>query len=179
MHCWKTITFTRRDDIHRISLLSVITMLLSFLIFYIPVSAFIAAPVLKDTNTLVLFISVYLMFPLHKWLHTVPLALCRVHCQYNWKRKCFVIPYVQINLLQPVPKTLYVSSLLFPFFVMTSLMFVALFAFPAYAHYTTLLFAFHTGICVIDFAFVRSLLLCPRRSFVEENGDRCEVLVAE
>jgi hypothetical protein len=82
-----------------------------------------------------------------------------------------------IKACHGIKKVNMMLSLFSPFFFVTVILLSGSFYFPAYMHYFCIALAFHIGLCVPDFIFIKHLLFAPKMCFVEEFEDGFEVLV--
>ena len=48
---------------------------------------------------------------------------------------------------------------------------------PEYAHYFSLLLAFHCSICIMDILYVKNLVSAPKDAIIEETPRGYEILV--
>jgi hypothetical protein len=177
LNCWKTINYTKQYGSQRLLILSIMTMLLAFIILYIPVSYFLIPTTLYD-NHFSLFISGFLlMYPGHKLFHYLPLA----HLGSKIKKKIIwkygIYPLVSIRVDEPISKSLFLFALLMPFVTITACLTLACFLFPHYVHYITILIAYQIGLSVPDLVYARNVLTAPRHAYIEENDDGFEILI--
>lgn len=90
-----------------------------------------------------------------------------------------ILPIINIKVQKAISTRPFIAALLFPFFVINTLLIIWILLFPEYVHYASILLAYHTGICAIDFKFARSLLSSPNGALIEESEDGYEILVQE
>ncbi|TXC89716.1 DUF3267 domain-containing protein [Metabacillus litoralis] len=176
MNCWKTINLSKDVGLHRISFISMLTMICVFILTYLPINLFFSKVHLKDGHFLMFVLLMVSMIPIHKILHALPLLLCG--CRVEMKIKFYyMFPSFQLKACNGIKKHNMLISLLTPFIVFTTVFLYGSILFPAYMHYFSIAMAFHIGLCVPDFIFIKHLLLAPRSCFVEEFDDGFEVLV--
>lgn len=177
MHCWKTINVKKQYGLERLFLLS------SLLVITVFSFAYALLGIVNDTDKsddyfwlfLLGFLSVY---PLHKLLHYIPLFRFRDKVRLIFKKQFGILPVVSIRIVEPIIKSRFIFSLLAPFiFVNFALIVCALFI-PIFAHYFTMLFAYHCGICLIDLIYVKHLSKSPKCAFIEETDTGYEILIA-
>lgn len=89
----------------------------------------------------------------------------------------YFLPILSLRVDQPISKYRYLVALVAPFFVLNSILLYGCFHFPHYSHYFTMLLAFHSGICAIDFIYAKQLMDSPKNALIEENEDGYEILI--
>jgi hypothetical protein len=175
MHCWKTINLEKQFGHSRVMLLSCLVMMMVFTIIYVPVNLILSED-LYDTHFYMFLIGLLLIYPLHKLLHLVPILSYLTKIKYQVKRQLFFIPIVSLRVGEPIPKNRFVLALVFPFFSINAVLLAGCILMPHYSHYFTILTAYHTGICTVDFLYAKCLLYSPRDAMIEENEDGYEIL---
>jgi hypothetical protein len=176
MNCWKTINLSKDIGIHRILLISMLTMIVVFILTYLPINLLLPNVHLEDGHFLMFVLLLVSMIPIHKLLHTFPLLIsgCRVSLKIKFY---YLLPILQIKACHSIKKSNMLLSLLAPFIFITTALFLGSLYFPAYIHYLCIAMAFHIGLCVPDFIFIKHLLFAPKMCLVEEFEDGYEVLV--
>lgn len=177
MNCWKTINITKQYGSQRLFILSFLTMLLTFIILYVSVTYLFMSNTLYDNYFYLLLIAIWLMHPLHKFIHLIPLLPLGARVKKTIIFKYLLFPMINIRIHDPIPKWLFLITLLAPFFGISALLILGCIAYPHYLHYLTILLAYHIGLCVPDFLSVKNTLFSPKNSFIEENDDGFEILV--
>ncbi|MGG3738095.1 DUF3267 domain-containing protein [Aeribacillus pallidus] len=178
MHCWKTINLERQFGFHRIFIISLLIMCLVFSFMFVPLHSIHSEP-LYDRHFLI-FLSVLIsIYPVHKLLHYLPIVRYtkKIKCQYRFMYK--FIPLLMIRVKEPIPKRRFAFALLFPFLVLTPVFILGSHFFPHYVHYFTMMLAFHTGICVTDFIYIKSIWRSPKEALIEENNEGYEILIQQ
>ncbi|HEY4553435.1 MAG TPA: DUF3267 domain-containing protein [Bacillaceae bacterium] len=178
MHCWKTVGVDRKYFFFRNFFISAMVGLFVFILLYIPMQLLFHEP-LEDRNFLMFFLILLMIYPLHKLLHVIPIMDFRKHFIWRVNRYFRILPVLSVKVMNPIPKGRYSIALLFPFLSISAILFAAIFLFPQYGHYITILFAYHTAICVNDLIYVKMLMSTPRNALVEENEEGYEILVKE
>jgi hypothetical protein len=156
-----------------------ITMLVTFIILYIPISYFFIPTTLYDNHFMVFISGFILMYPVHKLLHYLPIAHqgSKIKKKIEWKFG--FCPTINIRVNEPISKTLFLLALLLPFFSITTLLSLLCFVFPHYVHYITILMAYQIGLSVPDIICAKNIVMAPKHAFIEENDDGYEILVAK
>lgn len=176
MSCWKTINLTKDIGLYRIILISLLTMILSFILTYLPINLLYSKVHLKDGHFLMFVLLLISMPPFHKLLHMIPLVLCG--CRFSARIKLFYLfPTIQLKACQGMKKNEMIASLLTPFVTFSILFVLGSIYLPTYMHYFSIAMAFHIGLCVPDFLLLKHLLFAPKLCFIEEFEDGYEVLV--
>ncbi len=176
LHCWKTINVQKQYGHDRLILLSIMSMLAVFSVFYIALNVFRHGPV--TDKLFPLFIIVLLMiYPIHKVLHFLPLIHAKRKIQFQLNIHYKVVPTVKMHVAEPVRKSHYITSLLVPFILLNSGLVIGAMEFSSYRHYFALLLAFHCGLCLVDLLYVKHLLKAPKKALIEENEKGFQILV--
>lgn len=177
VNCWKTISYTKQYGSQRLFIISLITMLLTFIILYIPISYFFDSTVLYDNHFLLLVFGIILMYPAHKYLHYLPVAhhSSKIKKKIVWKFGFY--PFIEVKVQEPIAKHLFLFALLMPFLSITLLLAISCFIFSHYIHYITILMAYQIGLSVPDISCAFNVLKAPKHAFIEENDDGIEILV--
>ncbi|MGD6957798.1 DUF3267 domain-containing protein [Rossellomorea aquimaris] len=176
MHCWKTINLEKQFGFYRVFLLSSIIMMMVFSLIYVPINLLFPSA-FYDNHFLVFFIGMLSIYPLHKFFHIVPILLFVKKMKCSCNRKLFFLPIVSLRVDQPISKYRYMLALVAPFFVLNGILLYGCIHFPHYSHYFTMLLAFHSGICAIDFIYAKQLMDSPKNALIEENDDGYEILI--
>lgn len=177
MNSWKTVNFSKQYGSQRIYFMSSLTMILCFIIFYVPAQYLFEANVLYDNYFILFVMAIWLIYPFHKLLHFVPVAHLGNKMKKLLEFKCGVFPIIQIKIYEPISKWLFLFALLFPFIIINSILIGACILFPHYVHYFTILLAFHVGICFPDMICAKNVITAPNCSYIEENDDGIEILL--
>ncbi|MBP2241075.1 hypothetical protein J2Z40_001637 [Cytobacillus eiseniae] len=177
MNCWKTINMYKHNGDQRLFIMSVLTMLITFILIYVPAQYLFATTSFYDNYFLLFIISLWIMYPLHKLLHYLPIIYLKNKVRKSLTFKYWMIPIVKIKVYEPITKWSFIIALFTPFTVINSLLIVACLSFPHYVHYFTILLAFHVGLCYSDFVKAKNVLTAPNRSYIEENEDGLEILL--
>lgn len=158
-------------------ILSLATMLFTFIILYIPLTYFLLPTSYYDNHFFVFVFLLMIMHPIHKLLHYLPLAHLGLKVRKKVEWKLLFYPIIEIKVTEPISKKLFLVSLFMPVIIVSSVFIIACFLFPNYVHYLTMLMAFHIGLSVPDFIFGKSILTAPKCSYIEENEDGFEILI--
>jgi hypothetical protein len=176
MNCWKTINVKKQYGFDRIFLLSSIAVLTVFTVFHIIMGMIDAVP-FSDRLFPLFTATFFLIYPIHKSLHFIPLIRYREHVDFSVKKLFVFVPVLSLFVKEPVPKFNFVLSLLMPFVVLNTVLLAGAYALPAFAHYFSILLAFHCGLCLIDLIYVKHLVRSPKTSLVEETAHGYEILI--
>ncbi|WP_042349662.1 DUF3267 domain-containing protein [Bacillus massiliigorillae] len=176
MNCWKSINLNKQYGNHKIVILSLLTMLLSFIIIYTFISTGIASDRLNDNHIVFFLLIIFFMYPIHKILHLLPLLF--VKSKIKILNKPFMyLPIITIKIVEPISKWLFIVTLLTPFIVVSTFVLLCTLMFPSYAHYLTILLSLHIGLCVSDLITLKNIFFSPPRCLIEEFEDDIQLLV--
>ncbi|MGG3926791.1 DUF3267 domain-containing protein [Metabacillus fastidiosus] len=176
MNCWKTINISKDYGFYRLSFLSILSMIIAFIIIYLPINFIFPTTHFKEVPFLLFIFLLIGLVPFHKFLHIVPLLLSGNRMTYQWKVYLF-IPTIRVKPCYSTKKLYMLLSLMTPFITVTTLFTILGFHFPSYIHYFCIATAFHIGICISDFIFIKQILKAPRKCYIEEFEDSFEVLI--
>lgn len=178
VNCWKTIDISRDYGSQRIIIISVISMLLSFIILYLPLSILFPKAYLHDDGILLLILSLIFTPTIHKLFHILPLVLFRIKIKLDMKRY-FVFPNVTYSICQTVGKKLSILSLVAPTVLITLPSILLCFIYPSYMHYFSIVAAFNIGLSLIDYIYLFMCLKAPRKCFIENYEGGFDILIRE
>ena len=166
MHCWKSINMNREYGTFKIILLSLMTMLLSFLTIFTAASVSLSRQEYRDDHAFLFLIALLLLGPLRKGLQVTLLSLLQGK----------VMPFSG-KVTEPVGKYVYIFALMAPSVSISLIILICAFQFPSYAHYCAILISIHIGFCVPAFLRLYHLLHSPQKCYVEENEEGYEILI--
>ncbi|WAA13011.1 DUF3267 domain-containing protein [Fervidibacillus halotolerans] len=172
MHCWKTVKIDQLYGDWQLLGFSLITVLISFTLLFLPLSFLLDIQNIRDDNFLIFLTLLLALYPLHKVVHLITLYLLKAKVVllrkklYRWR----------ILVTEPMKKEKYMVALLMPFFLLNSVLLIFLFIFPNYFHYISFLLASHIGVCVPDFIYLKSMIKSPVNCLIEESDDGYEIL---
>ncbi|MDX8364619.1 DUF3267 domain-containing protein [Cytobacillus sp. IB215665] len=176
MNCWKTINFSRDVGFHRIILISLLTMLSTFILFYLPLNLYYSSTKLHGDRFIYFIIALLMTIVFHKCLHAIPLILMRkkVKIELKW---ITIIPIFTVRFCNMISKTMSILVFLTPFVMFTSICLLLAVMFPSYIHYFSIIAAANLGLCVPDFICLKQFISAPKRSVIEEIEDGYDILV--
>ncbi|WP_102271918.1 DUF3267 domain-containing protein [Cytobacillus massiliigabonensis] len=177
MNCWKTININKHYGSQRLFFMSSLTMLLTFIIIFVPAQYLFGATSFYDNYFLLFIICLWIMYPFHKLLHYLPIAHLGNKVKKIGTMKYGLLPIIHVKVNEPIAKWKFIIALFTPFVTINSLLILACFCFPHYVHYSTILLAFHVGICFSDFVCAKNVLSAPNHSYIEENDEGFEILL--
>ncbi|WP_253896286.1 DUF3267 domain-containing protein [Solibacillus sp. R5-41] len=125
---------------------------------------------------LIIFFTPFI-YPIHKAIHYFVLFKYRNSIVFRFKIRYIFIPIVHMQLQQSIPKKLYIFTLLTPFILFNTILFIGGLYIPQYAHYFSFLLAFHCSVCLMDILYVKHLLSAPKNAIIEETPRGYEILV--
>lgn len=175
MHSWKSIHVSGRDGLYRLIMVSLITILLSFVLLYSVAHTFVEGVRLNDQYFSLFLLSLFILYPIHKLLHLLPLKMNGISCRLVMKKH----GRLKIRFTDPVTKIAYMISLIFPFVTIKIVGVIFIVLVPEYFHYTVLLLALHTGLCVEDFIYLKNIFRTPKSCLIDETEDSLEILIVK
>lgn len=178
MHCWKAYSVDRKHHFFRRFFISSIISVFVFIISYVTMQI-IAARQFTDEYVLVFLCSFILLYPIHKFCHILPIMTYYKHMKWEIEWYFHILPVIDLKVVCPIPKARFGLALLLPFIVLNVILIGAIFLFPQYGHYSTILLAYHNGISAFDLLYFKSLFLSPKNALVEENDEGYEILVED
>lgn len=175
MHCWKVINIKHEYGTTRLVLLSSITFIIvfcfSFISFRVPPSFY------KDDYFWLFLLAVFLMYPIHKYIHYISLLNDRKKVKLKFKLEFYTIPIFQIRIKKLIHKNRYIFTLISPFIFLNAIILWLAFLFPHATHFVCLLLAFHCSICIPDILCTKHLVKAPKNAVIEETPKGYEILV--
>lgn len=178
MHCWKSVNVELKYNFYKTFMLSCMMMLAVFVITYVPFQISTAKP-MDDRYSFVLLVALFLMYPLHKVLHVVPIANHYKKIKIGVAVHFHILPTFSLKVQDPVRKSQFALSLAFPFLTVSPLLLSGIMLFPQFGHYFLILLAYHSGLCVKDLIYLKSLYASPKNALVEESDSGFELLIAK
>lgn len=178
MHCWKTINVKKQYGLERLFVLSTLVVIMVFLFAY-TLLGIINHAHKSDDYFWIFLIAFICVYPLHKLLHFIPMFRHREKIKFIFYNQFRFIPTLHLRIIEPIQKSRFLFILLAPFIFVNSLLIVGALAIPIFAHYFTILFAYHCGICLIDLVYAKNLSKSPKFALIEETEAGYEILIAE
>ncbi|WP_227937863.1 DUF3267 domain-containing protein [Alkalihalobacillus deserti] len=178
MNCWKTIRVNHDYGTLRLMMYSGCTMLFSFLFYYLVVSMLIPTQKLTNIGLLFFILSIVTLVFMHKGLHLIPIWICGKRATFKVQWVC-LIPILSIKTSIPLSRNLYLTALLTPVFVITTIGALASALFPMYIAIISILSSIHFGLAFYDIVYASYLLKAPKRSFVENHEEGFHILVKQ
>ena len=178
LHCWKTINVKRQYGLERLFILSSLVVILVFSFAYALLG------IINNTNKsddyfwifTIAFLGVY---PLHKLVHFIPMFGHKDKIRFIVVHQFRFIPILHLRIIEPIKKRRFLFILLAPFIFVNVLLIIGALSIPSFAHYFTILFAYHCGICLIDLIYVKNLSKSPKSALIEETDAGYEILIEE
>ena len=176
LHCWKILNIEREYGTRKMYLIALIHAVLTFSFSYVFLNLFNYA-VYDDRHFMYFVCVVLLIYPLHKLLHFLPLFRHRHKMSIRLRRRLYGIPTIHMRIKEPIPKRLYIFSLLFPFLVLTTILLIVAVMFPTMTHYASILLGVHALLCAFDYIYIKHLIHSPTDALIEETPRGYEILV--
>ncbi|MBD8003787.1 DUF3267 domain-containing protein [Bacillus norwichensis] len=178
MHCWKAYNVHHKYHFFRRFFISAMISILVFIVSYVTMQTF-AAREFNDEFFLIFLCSFILLYPIHKLFHILPIMSYYKHMRWEIERYFRIIPVIDLKVEYPIPKAKFGLALILPFIALNALLIAAIFFFPQFGHYVTILLAYHNGISAFDLFYFKTLFFTPKNALVEENDDGYEILVED
>jgi len=178
LRCWRTFDFEKKYGFNKIVVFSLLVMFFVFSFLYVSLANWFSSPI-NSQHFFWFLVGCLILYPVHKVLHLIPLFRYVPNLKVQAQIRCLCLPVFCINCKEPVSKKRFITSLLFPFLIITPLLIGASLIFPSYIHYFSLLTAIHTGICAIDFMYLKALASSPKYCFIEEHTEGYEILIPQ
>jgi len=157
-------------------MLSTILVLAVFSFLHVSSQIVRGAP-LNDQYFLVFVIGFFLVYPAHKLFHILPLMKYLNQIKIKTRFQFYFIPIMSVRVRRPIPKSAFILALISPFLLINGMLLIGAGLFPSYSHYFTMLTAFHSGICLVDFLYAKCLFKSPKHAYIEEYDEGYEILV--
>ncbi|NSL51998.1 DUF3267 domain-containing protein [Calidifontibacillus erzurumensis] len=171
MYCWKTINLSRDLGNSRLITVSILTMLSSFIILYVPFSIINKNVQLNDNYFHLFLFCIVLLLPIHGISHMIPIWLA------GKKGKINIFSFIKFEFTHSISKNVIIWSMLGPtIFITCPLIFCSYFI-PMYMHYLLILAAINIGLSVTDIIFVKILLKAPKKCVIEHNKNSIDILI--
>lgn len=178
LHCWKTINVRKQYGLERLFILSSLVVILVFSFAYALLG--IINNEHKSDDYFWIFIMGFLgVYPLHKLCHFIPMFSHRDKIKFIVFNQFRFIPILHLRIIEPIQKSRFLFILIAPFIFVNIFLIIGALAIPNFAHYFTMLFAYHCGICLIDLIYVKNLSKSPKSAYIEETDAGYEILIAE
>lgn len=176
MHCWKILNIEREYGIRKMYCIACIHAVLTFSFSYTFLNLF-NYETYNDDHFALFLVAGLLVYPLHKLLHFLPLYRHRQKMSIRLRRRLFGIRTIHMRIKEPIPKRLYIFSLLFPFLVLTTILLIVAVVFPTITHYAAILLGVHALLCAFDYVYIKHLIRSPADALIEETPRGYEILV--
>lgn len=177
MTCWKTINLTKDYGFLRIIMISIMSMLIAFILFYLPMNLMYSSIEPKEDGTIYFLIALLLVYPLHEILHVLPFWITRKKITVTFKWMNGIIPTIITRSKNPLSKPFIILVKCTPFLLLSTLMIGACVLFPAFIHYFSIIAAVNFGLCVPDIICLGQFIKAPRSCTIEEIEDGYDILI--
>ncbi|HLU21101.1 DUF3267 domain-containing protein [Lederbergia graminis] len=178
MHCWKSFNGNKKNLFYRNFAISIFVSFFVFIAIFVPTQA-MGYGHLKDNNFLIFLCAFILLYPVHKLFHILPILSHRKEMKIDFEYYFLALPVINITINKPIQIRQFLIALLFPCVIINLLLIAAIFLFPHYVHYSSILIAIHFGLCTVDFMYAKNLITSPSGALVEENENGYEILIKD
>ncbi|RFB18410.1 DUF3267 domain-containing protein [Bacillus sp. HNG] len=177
MTCWKTINLSKDYGFHRIILISLISMFIAFILFYLPLNLMYSSVELREDGAIYFLLALLLIYPIHATLHVLPFWISGKKLTVTFKWMYGIIPIVTTRSKHSLSKPFIICVMGTPFLFITALMLGGCVVFPGFIHYFSIIAAINFGLCVPDFIYLGQFVKAPRSCTVEEIEDGYDILI--
>ena len=177
MNCWKTINISRDIGTQRMTFISMLIMLISFVVLYLLLSILNSSVHLSADGIFLFILSLFLTEPFHKFLHAVPDLLLLKKVKFKIELKFKIFPSLHVIYGQNLSRTLSILSYLLPTFFITIPLIIASFYYPTHMHYFIIIASYNIGLSIPDYIYVFLCLKAPRRCIIENNSHGLDILI--
>lgn len=176
MNCWKSCNIPKDYGSIRLLVLSILSALSFFVLFYNSYMDINHHVKLVSFNFVISIGSILVIFPLHTLLHCIPIlgAGKKARLVFNNIKG---IPTIYCNKPDAIPKWLSLFSVAFPLIVINLLTIVLALWFPQQMHYFSIVGAINFGLSMTDILYIALLLKAPAHSYIEDDQDRINILI--
>ncbi|TCP29277.1 putative zincin peptidase [Scopulibacillus darangshiensis] len=130
-------------------------------------------------NLIILIMMLFIVWPLHKICHCIPLWLVGKRASLSIERSNKPIPIIYTNIPGTTSKRLAIIMSVFPGVVITAVIFVAASQFPSMLYYLSFAGALNFGISMKDFVYLTHLAKAPTHAYIEDDRDDCRILIKQ
>ncbi|WP_209122788.1 DUF3267 domain-containing protein [Alkalihalobacillus sp. BA299] len=177
MFCWKSVNIARDFGHTRLTIVSITSGVLFFLVFYLFLSSFIEVTSINQYGVIPFIGGLILITIFHKLLHCVPIWLCGKYAKLTIKRtQKFPILYCFIP--NTITKRLCITSALFPLLTITVFATIGSIFSPEHLPYFSIFAAINFGLSIYDIIYVTHLFKAPKSSFIEDHYDGFHILLS-
>lgn len=179
MRCLKSVNTVRRDTYHRMILKGVLSWFFMLCLLFLVHNFFVPGDFSPEYNE-ISFIALLFIYPLHKVLYILASFKYRSSIRIQFVRRFYVLPCIQIKVLNIIPKKDYLFSLLFPFFAILLLLIFWMTLVPIWnSPVFLILLAVHFGMSYPAFILANNLRNLPKSCYIEEAKRGYSVLISD
>ena len=169
--CTRQIDIHARFGIQRITFISIVATIITFLVSYEIMYYFSNTP-LSDKHFLILLLFIVLMYPIHKVMHLV--FFLPFYKSFIVNKKW--LPYFNTYVNTPINKIYYCINLILPIIVLSGIFILLSIHFPQYGHYFMFLLSLNIGFSMMDILYLKILLFSNDGHYVEEHQSGLHIL---
>jgi hypothetical protein len=177
MNCIKSIYILRDYGTVRLTMLSVFAMLSFFSVFYSTLMIIIPEIQLTVFHIIPFSGVLILIYPLHKFLHCLPIWSNGRKMSFSIKMTANRYPILYCDVRDAVSRNLMITVVTSPAVIITLAVLIGALTNPQYIHYFSFIGAINFGLCVTDFIYLSFLLKVPQHSYVENFRDGFHILI--
>lgn len=180
MNCYKSFNVSKQYGTIRLTILSLMGTIFFFTIFYSLFGSNHHKTAFSSFNLLTLIMTIFIVWPVHKSMHCLPLWLAGKRASISIERSINNgIPMIYTNIPGTISKHLSIIMVSFPSVIITVVIFASAFKFPSMVYYLSLAGALNFGLCMKDFVYLVHLTKAPANALIEDDRDGCKILIKQ
>ena len=173
--CTREIDINARFGLPRLAFLGFVTTIISFLICYEIMHYYSNEP-LTDHYFLLFVLGALLLYPLHKVFHLLFLLPYYKSFRIYKINKKKALPFYNVYVNTPVNKYYFALGLILPFIIITALGIILTKHFLSLGHYFMFIVALNMGFSILDFLYLKMILLSNEGNYIEEHQTGINIL---
>ena len=176
MNCWKSVNLDKQYGLKWITLVSIFTALLSFIILNVPFSILHQVNQVNDSGIILFLVAIVLLPTLHSFMHILPLFLLKRRINLIILRKK-ALPVFTFYTDSHISKNSFIISALAPTILITIPGIIATLLFPSIYIFFLLITSLNIGMSFLDYLTILHLIKAPKNSFIENGDEGFDILL--
>ncbi len=177
MNCWKSVNITKEFGQNRLSIISFMLGLISFIFLYVPLSIVHSNVHVNESGILPLIAGLIMLPVLHTLMHILPLIIMNKRVKLIYKKRNSFLPLFTYYTKAQVTKKVALAVMLAPTLFITVPGMVASYLFADFYVYLLLLTSVHIGMSFTDILYARYISKAPKASFIENDNYGVDILI--
>lgn len=179
MNCWKSININKDYGLQRLIILSFLISLCYFIIFYVTLSLLFPTVHYNGISFSYLVLSMLLVFPIHKFLHCLPVWLMGRKAYLQLRFENYMFPMIYCKYPSVLPKAVSLVATIAPTVLITSGSIIGCLLFPTYIPLFSIFSSLNIALGITDAIYIIHLWNAPRSAFLEDNHFSFHILTKE